>query len=158
MKILLSALLLLVTFPALVGTAAATVATAPHPAPATQLFSWVPVGGFPDRFPYGQCTWWAAYNRRVSWNGNAGDWLAKAQAQGVPTNSTPSVGAIAVYRPGGGYSDLHGHVAVVIAVGPGTYTVSDMNFTGWGQVSTRTVGWPDPHIEGFIPVREEDKA
>ncbi len=51
MKILLSALLLLVTFPAVVGTAAATVASAPHPTPAVRLFSWVPADGFPDRFP-----------------------------------------------------------------------------------------------------------
>ena len=156
MKILLSALLLLVTFPAVVGTAAATVATAPHPAPATQLFSWVPAGGFPDRFPYGQCTWWAAYNRRVSWDGNAGDWLANAQAQGVPTNSTPSVGAVAVFARGGTYSPLYGHVAVVIAVTATTYTVSEMNFIGWGRVSTRVIAWPDPQIEGFIPLRQED--
>jgi surface antigen len=155
MKLMLTALLLLVTFPAVVGTAAATVATAPHPAPATRLFSWVPAGGFPDRFPYGQCTWWAAYNRHVTWNGNADEWLANAKRLGLPTNSAPSVGAIAVYRPGGGYSDLYGHVAVVIAVGAGTYTVSEMNFIGWGRVSTRSVPWPDRHVEGFIPAQED---
>jgi surface antigen len=155
MKILLSALLLLVTFPAVVGTAAATVASAPHPAPAVRLFSSVPADGFPDRFPYGQCTWWAAYNRHVTWNGNAADWLANASAQGFHTQPTPSVGAIAVYRRGAPYSALYGHVAVVIGVGPGTYTVSEMNVVGWGQVSTRKVGWPDPHIEGFIPLQED---
>jgi hypothetical protein len=152
MKPMLTALLLLVTFPAVVGTAAAAVATAPHPAPATRLFLWVPAGGFPDRFPYGQCTWWAAYNRHVTWNGNADEWLANAKGLGVPTNSAPSVGAIAVYGPVGGYSHLYGHVAVVIAVGAGTYTVSEMNVIGWGRVSTRSVRWPDPYVEGFIPL------
>src|ERR1700694_493084 len=105
MKILFSALLLLVTFPALVGTAAATVASAPHPAPAVRLFSSVPADGFPDRFPYGQCTWWAAYNRHVTWNGNAADWLSDAFAQGVHNQPTPHVGA------GAGFSSVAPHHA-----------------------------------------------
>jgi hypothetical protein len=155
MKILLSALLLLVTFPVVVGTAAATVASAPHPAPAIRLFSWVPADGFPDRFPYGQCTWWAAYNRHVTWNGNAADWLANASAQGFHTQPTPTVGAIVVYRPGSGYSQL-GHVAVVIAVSSTTYTISEMYFISFGEVNTRTIWWPDPHIQGFIPLSKED--
>ena len=155
MKMLLAGLILLVTFPAMVGSAAATVATAPHPAPAVRLFSWVPPGGYPDHFPYGWCTWWAAYNRHVTWNGNAADWLKNASAQGFHTQPTPTFGAIAVYRPGSGYSQL-GHVAVVVAVSSTTYTVDEMNFIGFGQVDRRTVWWPDPHIAGFIPLSEED--
>jgi len=153
MKMLLAGLILLVTFPAVVGSAAATIATAPHPAPQVRLFSWVPPGGYPDRFPYGWCTWWAAYNRHVTWNGNAGDWLANASAQGFHTQLTPTVGAIAVYRPGSGYSQL-GHVAVVIAVSAATYTVSEMYFISFGEVNTRTIWWPDPHIDGFIPLQD----
>jgi len=156
MKMLLAGLVLLVTFPAVVGSAAATIATAPHPAPSTAVFAFVPRGGFPDAFPFGQCTWWAAYNRRVTWNGNAAEWIANARAQGVLTTDTPSVGAIAVYAPGGRYHPLYGHVAVVIAVTPTTYTVSEMNAIGWGEVSVRTIAWPDPAIEGFIPIRQED--
>ncbi|MGH7760726.1 MAG: CHAP domain-containing protein [Candidatus Dormibacteraceae bacterium] len=154
MKMLLVGLILLVTFPAVVGSTAATLANGPHSASASALFPWVPKDGFPDHFPYGWCTWWAAYNHRVTWNGNAGDWLANASAQGFHTQPTPSVGAIAVYRPNSSYSPL-GHVAVVIAISPTTYTVSEMNFIGWGQVSTRTVRWPDPHLEGFIPLTNE---
>ena len=156
MKMLLAGLVLLVTFPAVVGSAVATVATAPHPAPASPLFAFVPHGGFPDAFPFGQCTWWAAYNRRVTWNGNADEWLGNAQAQGVTTSEVPSVGAIAVYSAGGGYHPLYGHVAIVVALTPTTYSVSEMNAIGWGEVSTRTIAWPDPHIEGFIPIRKED--
>jgi len=157
MKMLLAGLVLLVTFPAVVGSAAAAIATAPHPAPAARLFAFVPAGGFPDAFPFGQCTWWAAYNRRVTWNGNAAEWLVNAQAQGVATSDMPSVGAIAVYAPGGGYHLLYGHVAVVIAVTATAYTVSEMNFAGWGHVNTRSIPWPDPHVEGFIPIRREDR-
>lgn len=155
MKILLSALLLLVTFPAVVGSAAASVATAPHPAPAARLFPWVPQDGYPDSFPYGQCTWWAAYNRRVTWNGNAADWLANARAKGIATSNGPSLGAIVVYARGGGYSDLYGHVGVVIGVMPGRYVISEMNVLGWAKVDTRAITWPDPHVEGFIPLAED---
>jgi len=156
MRILLATLALLVTFPAVIGATAGALAGAPHPAPATRLFPWVPAGGYADRYPYGQCTWWAAYNRHVSWDGNAADWLGNAEAQGVSTSDTPTVGAIAVYARGGTYSPLYGHVAVVIAVTPTNYTVSEMNFIGWGRVSTRVIAWPDPQIEGFIPLRQED--
>ena len=83
------------------------------------------------------------------------DWLRNAQAQGVRTADQPSVGAVAVYRPGGLYSD-YGHVAVVTAVAPSSYTVSEMNAPRWGQVSTRMVPWPDPGVQGFIPLREVD--
>jgi surface antigen len=114
-------------------------------------FSWVPAGGFANRFPFGQCTWWAAYNRRVTWGGNAGDWLVNASAAGMPISVEPSLGAIVVYWPGGLYSPL-GHVAVVTAVSPATYTVSEMNAAaGWGRVSTRTIRWPDADVQGFIP-------
>ena len=151
MKMLLAGLILLVTFPPLVGSAAATIATAPHPTPAVRLFPWVPAGGYPDRFPFGQCTWWAAYNHRVTWNGNAGDWLPNAAAQGVPISFRPSIGAIVVYRPSPTYS-MFGHVANVIATGPDIYTVSEMNYLAWGAVDVRTISWPDPRVSGFIPL------
>ena len=87
--------------------------------------------------------------------GNAGDWLANASAQGLKTAASPTVGAIAVYRPGSGYSAL-GHVAIVIAVSARAYTISEMYFVGFGEVNTRTIWWPDPHIAGFIPLSQED--
>jgi hypothetical protein len=153
MKLALAAPLLVLLFvPALLGASAGAVAVAsPQGAPVEPLFSWVPAGGFPDRFPFGQCTWWAAYNGRVTWGGNAGDWLVNAGALGVPTNDEPSLGAIVVYWPGGRYSPL-GHVAVVVGLTPATYTVSEMNAAaGWGRVNTRTIAWPDPDVQGFIP-------
>ncbi len=152
MKLALAApVLVLFIVPAVIGAPVAAVAVAARAAAVAPPFSWVPAGGFLDRFPFGQCTWWAAYNRRVTWGGNAGDWLANASALGVPTSAEPSLGAIVVYRPGGRYSPL-GHVALVVAVTASLYTVSEMNAAaGWGRVSTRVIGWPDPDVQGFIP-------
>jgi len=137
---------------ALVATTTAAVATAPRDPPTRALFIWVPEGGFPDAFPYGQCTWWAAYNRQVTWGGNAGDWLENAKAQGIATSDYPSIGAIVVYRPGGDYSNF-GHVAIVTTVAARTYTVREMNAPVWGRVSTRVIAWPEPQVQGFIAVR-----
>ena len=157
MKLLLGAVFVLGTLPAAIAVPTVAIATRPTPAPAAPLFAWVPPGGFPDRFPYGQCTWWAAYNRRVTWSGNAGDWLANAAHQGYATQPAPTPGAIAVYRPSPEYDPAYGHVAVVVAVSGGSYTVSEMNFTGWGRVDTRSIAWPDPHVEGFIPLEEDER-
>ena len=157
LKYLIAAGLLIVTAPAIiaaptVATSTAGTSTRPQPALITPLFPWVPAGGYPDRFPFGQCTWWAAYNHRVTWNGNAGDWLANAAAQSVPTSFRPSIGAVVVYRPGAAYSAF-GHVANVIATGPGSFTISEMNYLAWGAVDVRTVSWPDPNVSGFIPLQ-----
>jgi hypothetical protein len=126
----------------LVGAVVRTTAT---------LLPGVPEGGYPDTFPYGQCTYWAALNHRVTWSGNAGEWLANAAAHGVSTAQLPTVGAIAVWPPGTGYDARHGHVAVVTAVAPASYTVSEMNYLGEGVVDARTIPWPDDRVLGFIP-------
>ena len=115
------------------------------------LLPGVPLGGYPDAFPYGQCTYWTALNHRVTWSGNAGEWLANAAAQGVSTAEVPTVGAIAVWPPGTGYDARFGHVAVVTAVTPTSYTVSEMNYLGEGVVDSRTIPWPDGRVLGFVP-------
>lgn len=117
----------------------------------TDLLPGVPAGGYASWFPAGECTSWAARNHPVSWNGNAGEWFAAAQSAGVSTSTTPSLGAVVVYRAAAPYDPWFGHVAVVTDVGLGTYTVSEMNYLGHGIVDARTVGWPDAHVEGFIP-------
>jgi CHAP domain-containing protein len=112
----------------------------------------VPPGGYPhSTYAWGNCTWWVAYNRSVPpYLGDAWKWLATAAAAGMPTSAQPSVGAIVVYRPSPSYDVLHGHVAVVIAVGPTSFRVSEMNFAGLGVVDERDSPWPDWHVEGFI--------
>lgn len=80
-------------------------------------------------YPYGQCTYYVATQRAVGqWN-NASSWLRQAQADGWATGSTPVVGAIA-WEPN--------HVSLVIAVNGDSVTVREMNYVGFGVVSTRT--------------------
>jgi hypothetical protein len=141
----------LLLLPVVAGSVAASVAVTPPAGDRHELFIWVPEGGYPNRFPFGQCTWWAARNHRVTWWGNAADWLRNARAQSVATSEVPSIGAIVVYRPGGLYSEL-GHVAIVVATTATSYTVSEMNAQRWGVVSIRTLPWPDSAAAGFIPV------
>ena len=108
-----------------------------------------PSGGYPDDFPAGQCTYWAAFNHRVTWSGDARTWIANAAGAGVRTATAPSTGAIVVWGPRG-YSS-YGHVGIVVAVFRDSYTVSEMNFLGLGVVDQRTLPWPDPQALGFIP-------
>lgn len=118
------------------------------------LFADVPPGGYPHSvYTGGNCTWWAAYNHPVpAWapNGDAWQWYPNALAAGIPTSQTPSVGAVVVYRAGAAYSS-HGHVGIVVGVGPKTFRVSEMNYLGLDEVDERTAAWPDPEIEGFLP-------
>jgi hypothetical protein len=117
------------------------------------LFGDVPAGGYLDHFPFGQCTWWAAFNVRVSWWGDAGGWVAGARAAGRATSPVPVVHSIVVYRPSAGYS-LWGHVGLVVGVGSASFLVSEMNYAdggrGTGTVDQRHSPWPDGLVEGFI--------
>ena len=46
-------------------------------------------GHIPNSFPWGQCTWYVASLREVTWWGNADEWLGNAQAQGYSTGADP---------------------------------------------------------------------
>ena len=117
------------------------------------LFDDVPAEGYPDHFPFGQCTWWAAFNVRVTWWGNARDWMANARAAGRATSATPAVHSIVVYRASPGYGPW-GHVGLVVAIGTGSLRVSEMNYAdggrGTGIVDLRESPWPDSLVEGFV--------
>ncbi len=104
----------------------------------------------PDTFPYGQCTYYAASQRDVSWGGNAWNWFEAAN--GIrPEGHTPVAGAIVVFHTG-----WFGHVAYVEKVNPdGSFVVSEMNFWGngggWGRVDHRTITAADfRSITGYI--------
>lgn len=92
--------------------------------------------GGPNTYAAGNCTWYAKSRRPDLPNnlGNAITWLSRARSQGIPTGSTPRVGAVA-WEPIGGL----GHVAIVTAVRGGMVTVSEMNYRGLYVISTRTV-------------------
>lgn len=99
-------------------------------------------------FPPGQCTWWVAANRQVY--GATGDaWMWWSQTPASQHIDHPEVGAIAVWGPVQGYSS-HGHVGIVIAVQPNTFTVSEMNYAGEFVVDQRVSRFPDPALEGFV--------
>lgn len=96
-------------------------------------------------YPFGQCTWFAAYSGggNLTWLGNAEDWLANARDRGMATGTTPRVGATVVFQSGVQGSSSLGHVAHVVAVygNSGWFKVEEMNFElnggGWGRVSYR---------------------
>ncbi|HEX6538034.1 MAG TPA: CHAP domain-containing protein [Candidatus Dormibacteraeota bacterium] len=106
-------------------------------------------GARADYFPWGQCTWYVASLRDVTWNGDAWQWAGTAADQGMPEGMQPRVGAIVVFARGGAYSQL-GHVAYVDAVNSATsFTVDEANFVGLGVVDRRYV--PSlAGIEAFI--------
>jgi LysM repeat protein len=105
----------------------------------------VPVG-----FPYGQCTYYAAMRRNVTWSGNA--WVWFAAANGIrPEGQIAVAGALVVFHTG-----WFGHVAYVDKVNSdGSFLVSEMNYYanggGWGRVDHRTITAADLRtIAGFI--------
>jgi surface antigen len=86
-----------------------------------------------NRYVAGYCTWYVKNRRPDLPNnlGNAYSWISRAQSQGIPTGSTPRVGAVA---------QRNNHVAYVEKVnGDGTITITDMNYRALYTVTTRTV-------------------
>ncbi len=101
-------------------------------------------------FPYGQCTWYVAQKRIVTWSGHAKSWLANAKAAGFKTGSTPQAGAIAVLTEGGWLGRRYGHVAYVESINNGWVTVSEMNYNCYACKSVRTLKASDWRIRGYI--------
>lgn len=103
-----------------------------------------------DDFPWGQCTWYVASLRDVTWGGDAWEWIAGARAAGMATGMTPKVGSIVVWGPGRGYSG-YGHVAYVVGVdGSSDFTVDESNYYEIpGKLDQRHITslWD---VEGFI--------
>ncbi len=106
------------------------------------------------QFPWGQCTWYVAQKRYISWSGHAKSWLYNAQAMGYSvcwgSQCQPRPGAIVSLRGGGWLSRLYGHVAYVEAVSNGRFTISEMNHAGLGVRTVRTFPIGSGAIAGFI--------
>ena len=102
-------------------------------------------GGSGHRFPYGYCTWYVAQKRYVPWGGNAISWLSNARASGKPTGSAPRPGAIMVSG-----ESRWGHVALVESVSGSSFTVSEMNYAGFGRKDYRTISTNSGVVRGFI--------
>lgn len=102
-----------------------------------------------DWFPWGQCTWYIASLRNVSWNGDAWQWASTAAAAGMSEGMQPRAGAIVVFARGGAYSQF-GHVAYVVGVnGPTSFTVDEGNYYSLGVVDQRYIG-SLAGVEAFI--------
>lgn len=101
--------------------------------------------GTGHKFPYGYCTWYVAQRRYVPWGGNAGAWLYHAKSAGYRTGKAPQVGAIMVSS-----ESWWGHVAIVESVSGGSFTISEMNYKGWGKTSRRVVSTSSRVVKGFI--------
>ena len=86
-------------------------------------------------YQQGWCTYgaWLLAPWVGSW-GNAHSWAAQARSDGFTVSSVPIAGSVFVDTSG-----QLGHVGYVLSVGSGSITVKDMNYTGFGQWSTRTV-------------------
>jgi surface antigen len=99
-----------------------------------------------NHFSTGYCTWYVANRRPIPWFGNAIEWFGNARAYGFPEGSAPAVGAVMVTR-----ESSAGHVAYVESVNAdGSWTVSEMNYVGWGVVSRRTIHRGQVPVIGFI--------
>lgn len=99
-----------------------------------------------NHFAYGWCTYYVASRRNIPWFGNAGTWLSGARGAGFATGSTPQVGAIIVTA-----ESRYGHVGIVESVNSdGTITISEMNYSGWNRVSSRTISTSYGAIKGYI--------
>jgi len=99
----------------------------------------------PNHFPWGWCTWYVASRRYVPWNGDAHSWYANAQAYGYPVGRTPRPGAIMVT-----WESWWGHVAYVESVSGGCWTVSEMNYVGFGRTSYRHICPGQVSLIGFV--------
>lgn len=86
-------------------------------------------------YDWGWCTYYVSTQRQVGqWN-NARDWPKQARNDGYTVSTTPIVGSIA---------QKGNHVAIVRAVSDGQITIQEMNYEGFGVISSRTIsptGW-----------------
>lgn len=98
-----------------------------------------------NKFPWGWCTYYAAQRFPVGWRGNAGTWLTGARNAGYATGSTPQVGGLVITSESG-----YGHVAVIESISGNNITVTEMNFRGFGVVSSRTIPSNARQIKGYI--------
>ncbi|MCD6422092.1 LysM peptidoglycan-binding domain-containing protein [bacterium] len=107
---------------------------------------YLPRGRYPNRFPFGWCTWYVASRRYIPWSGHAITWYWKAKAYGYAVGSVPKPGAIVVLR-----ESWWGHVGIVEAVYGSSFLISEMNgVAGWGRVGRRVLPINYPRIVGFI--------
>jgi surface antigen len=105
-------------------------------------------GGAGSLYPRGECTWYVATRRPdlpyfAGGSGNARNWIASAQRDGLPIGREPVAGAVAVFLPGQYKAGKYGHVAYVEAVYPRErkMLISEYNFSVHLGKDRRTISW-----------------
>lgn len=96
-------------------------------------------------FPWGQCTWYVATKRNITWNGNARDWYRNAIKVGRKVGTEPRVGSIVVLDRG-----YYGHVGYVEMVNKDNFTFSESNNPIPGKITIMTLNRLERTIIGFI--------
>jgi len=107
--------------------------------------------GLSRGFAAGNCTWYVAQNKSVSWRGNANQWIRNAKAVGVKTGQAPIPWSIIQFS-GRGYNRSYGHVGIVADVTDDYVIVKDMNYRGLYEVTIRKVPRDDATIDWYIYV------
>jgi surface antigen len=102
--------------------------------------------GGPSLYPPGQCTGFVARLRPdlpffPDATGDAKNWAVSAADAGWIVNQTPSIGAVAVFKPGQYGAGYMGHVAYVTAVLGDRIEVLDRNWRGNGATLRRKTRW-----------------
>jgi surface antigen len=139
--------------------------TAVAPTAETVSVTYVQTNG-QNPYPWGQCTWYA-WSRRpdLPWfageNGHARGWAISAQAYGIRVDSTPAVGAIAVFQPwvNGGHP-VYGHVAYVEKVRQDGLLLSECNMVYEALLPDYPRWWEGGGACGyrFIPFDQLDSS
>ncbi len=106
--------------------------------------------GVVNSFVKGNCTWYVAKKIKITFKGNANQWLRNAPSAGYQTGKLPMAGSAVVTSLGGKY----GHVAYVESVNSeeGTISISEMNYSGLGVITNRTLAIDE--VVGFIYPKE----
>lgn len=103
------------------------------------------------RFAWGNCTWYVAQYKNVTWWWNANQWLRNARAKWAATWSVAKAWAIVQFT-WGWYNPTYWHVWIVLEVKWDHMLISDMNYRRINEVTTRKVSLSDPAIDWFIYV------
>jgi surface antigen len=107
--------------------------------------------GINHLFPRGYCTYYVATKMKITFGGNAKNWLANAGASGYVVGQEPAPHSAVVMTGSKGALRRYGHVAYVESInGDETITVSEMNYDHFNRVDTRTVSVHDSSIRGYI--------
>lgn len=97
-------------------------------------------------FPKGYCTWYVATRTKITFGGNAKNWLANAKASGYVTGKEPAPNSVVVTTDNARY----GHVAFVERIEDGRILVSEMNYVKFNKVNQRWIPINSSTIRGYI--------